>query len=602
MDSHGFLYNLVIYLSAAVVAVPIFARLGLGSVLGYLVAGICIGPWGLGFIHNVQDILHFAEIGVVLLLFLIGLELEPKKLWGMRHPIIGAGGMQALLTSAAIFAIAYLWGIDWKTSLVIGLGLSLSSTAIALQTMTERRLMTTPAGRTGFSILLFQDISVIPILALISLLASDTVVVAEDHEDISTLMVLSVMAAIFFIGRYAIRHIFRIVAATHVPEVFTALSLLLVAGMATIMNFLGISMALGAFIAGVILADSEYRHALESDIQPFKGLLLGLFFISVGMSIDFGLLIDNPLTIVAVTLLLMLVKFLILYGLSILNRIPKSQRLLFSSLLSQSGEFGFVLFGFAVAAKAMGQDMADMLILVVAMSMVITPLLLVLHDRFVEPMFVKALDLPPMDDIEEEDNPVILVGFGRFGQVVGRMLHANRIGTTVIDHDPDQIERVRRYGYKTYYGDVLRHEVMKSVGASKAKLIILTNNDKETINQAVDIIQEECPNIQIVARAYDRMHAMSLLDRGVHAVVRESFYSAVEMSKKSLELLGIEPWKVNRMAETYVRHDVETLNQQMDNLHDEKALITIAMSARDQLEKTLEADLREEQQETGKAD
>jgi glutathione-regulated potassium-efflux system ancillary protein KefC len=597
MDSQGFLYNLVIYLSAAVVAVPVFSRLGLGSVLGYLVAGICIGPWGLGFIGNVSDILHFAEIGVVLLLFLIGLELEPTKLWGMRRSILGAGGMQAVLTSGVIFLIAYLYGIQWEMALVIGLGLSLSSTAIALQTMNERRLLTAPVGRTGFSILLFQDISVIPILALISLLASDAVASAQDQNDVSPLIMFSVMVAIFVVGRYALRHIFRFVASTRAPEIFTALSLLLVAGIATIMNWLGISMALGAFLAGVILADSEYRHALESDIQPFKGLLLGLFFISVGMSIDFGLLLEYPLLILAATVLLVLVKSIILYIISLIGRIPKSQRLLFTSLLSQSGEFGFVLFGFAVTVNAMGQEMADLLILVVAISMVITPLLLILNDRYIEPRYISTLDLPPMDDIEDENNPVILVGFGRFGQVVGRLLHANRIGTTVIDHDPDHIERVRRFGYKTYYGDVLRHDVMKSVGASNAQLIILATNGKETINQAVDIINKECPDIMIVARAYDRPHALELLDKGVEGVIRESFYSAVEMSKKSLDLLGFDRSRIDRMAETYIRHDVDTLNEQLLNLHDEKAIISIAKNAREQLEKTLEADLREESRE-----
>ncbi len=592
MDSHGFMFNLIVYLSAAVIAVPIFARLGLGSVLGYLVAGSCIGPWGLGIIENVNDILHFSEIGVVLLLFLIGLELEPNKLWGMRKPILGAGGIQMTLTALAIYSIAILSGLDWSTAIIIGLGLSLSSTAIALQILNEKHLLPTTTGKTGFSILLFQDISVIPIIALIPLLSGSPDQDSE-HTQVSALIIIGVVVGIFVVGRYALRHIFRIVAATHLPELFTALSLLLVCGIAVIMNMIGVSMALGAFLAGVILADSEYRHVLESDIQPFKGLLLGLFFISVGMSVDFGLLLSQPLTILALTLGLVSIKALVLYVVSLFTEIPASQRGIFSFLLSQSGEFAFVLFGFAVVAGAMDQTLADQLILVVAMSMVITPILMIVNDKLIEPRYILSSDRP-MDAIEEE-NQVILVGFGRFGQVIGRMLHANKITPTIIDHDPDHIERVRRFGYKTYYGDMLRHDVLHSIGAHKAKLIILTGDGTESINQAVEMIQKDFPNLTIIARARDRSHALHLIHNQVEGVTRETFYSAVEMGKKSLAVLGFGEQQIEKIARTYIEHDIETIIQQVDNRHDEKAIISISKNAREQLERTLEADQLEEQ-------
>jgi glutathione-regulated potassium-efflux system ancillary protein KefC len=593
MDSHGFMGNLIVYLSAAVITVPLFTRFGLGSVLGYLVAGIIIGPWGFGFIGNVDDILHFSEIGVVLLLFLIGLELEPMKLWGMRKPILGAGGLQLLLTGSAIGGIALMSGMDWRVATIIGLGLSLSSTAIALQLLNEKRLLSTPMGKTGFSILLFQDISVIPIIAIIPMLALEPASILPKGGNISTLIIIGIIAGIFIIGRYALRHIFRFVAATHLPELFTALSLLLVCGLAAIMNYIGISMALGAFLGGVILADSEYRHALESDIQPFKGLLLGLFFISVGMSVDFGLLLSQPVFILSMTIVLVLIKSIVLYLIAMITGIPDRQRGLFSFLFSQSGEFGFVLFGFAVTANVIGQDLADQLILIIAMSMVITPLLMLFNDRVIEPRYTVAPDRP-MDEIIDEENQVILVGFGRFGQVIGRMLHANKITPTVIDHDPDHIERVRRFGYKTYYGDVLRHDILHSIGAEKAKLIILTGEGMESNNKAIDMIQKEFPNLTIIARARDRTHAMYLIDKKVEGVTREAFYSAIEMGKTALETLGFSQRKIEKLVKLYVKHDVETLHKQVGSLQDEAALISIAQSAREQLEQTLEADQQEE--------
>ena len=360
------------------------------------------------------------------------------------------------------------------------------------------------------------------------------------------------------------------------------------------MNYIEVSMALGAFLGGVILADSEYRHALESDIQPFKGLLLGLFFISVGMSIDFGLLLSQPIYILLLTISLVVLKALVLFVISWFSDINHSQKPLFSFLLSQSGEFAFVLFGFAVTAGAMDTTLANELTLVVAISMVITPILMIINDKIIEPGYGVTTELP-MDEIDE-NNDVILVGFGRFGQVIGRMLHVSKINPTVIDHDPDHIERVRRFGYKTYYGDVLRSDVLHSIGAEKAKLIVLTGDGAESINQAVELIKHDFPNLKIIARAHDRSHAMQLIDNEVEGVTRETFYSAVEMGKKTLKFLGFDEKNIDRLAETYIKHDIETLFRQIESRHDEKELISIAKSARQQLEQTLEADRLEEVQ------
>ncbi len=595
MDSHGFLINLLVYLSATVIVVPLFARFGLGSVLGYLVAGVCIGPWGLGLIKNVQDILHFAEIGVVLLLFLIGLELQPRKLWAMRRPMLGVGGLQMLTTAGLIFLLGVLFGNRWQTALVLGLGLALSSTAIALQSLREKNLLNTPAGKSGFSVLLFQDIAVIPIIALIPLLAVEI----SDYQNgsgggtggdaHSALVAIGVMCAIFVFGKFFLRRIFAFVAATRLREVFTALSLLLVSGIAAIMGALGISMALGAFLAGVLLANSEYRHVLESDIEPFKGLLLGLFFISVGMSVNFQWLLAHPWLIIGLTAALVALKTLTLYGIAQLIGLPARQRWLFSFTLAQGGEFGFVLFGLAVASGSMEAHLANPLVLVIALSMASTPLLLIAHEKWLEPRFFQAAGLP-MESIIDARNPVIIIGFGRFGQVVGRLFMANQITPTLIDNNPEQLELVRRFGYQSYYGDALRLDVLRSAGAAHAKLIVLAMADTETINQAIALIRQEFPKLRIYARAYDRGHAMHLLDNNIDGFARETFLSALELAKHALVELGFNAQHAHRLSEQFKTHDLETLQQQVAVRHDEKELISIARTARDNIEETFAAD------------
>ncbi len=438
---------------------------------------------------------------------------------------------------------------------------------------------------------MFQDIAVIPIIALIPLLSSTVNNGDPAQTELSALAIISIFTAIFLIGRFVLRHVFHFIAATHQREIFTALSLLLVCGMAAIMNLIGLSMALGAFIAGVLLADSEYRHTLESDIQPFKGLLLGLFFISVGMSIDFGQLLQNPWVIVLLTFALIFAKALVLWIVAILAKIPVSQQALFSSVLSQSGEFGFVLFGFAATAGALSNTLADQLTLIVALSMALTPILLAFNQRYIDPLFCAGEDLP-MDEISADDgkNPVIIVGYGRFGQVIGRLLNANKISTTVIDHNPHQIELVRRFGNKAYFGDALRSDVLHSAGAAQAKLIVLAIDNKDSTNQAVTLIRKTFPDLTILARAFDRGHALHLVDMKVEHIKRETFYSALELGKDALVELGLSVAQAQRVTNTLRQHDINILHQQVAVRGDEKAMISISHSAREQLENILAAD------------
>lgn len=600
MESHSFIVNVVIFLGAAVALVPLFSRLGLGSVLGYLTAGVLIGPYTFGLISNVEDILHFSEFGVVLLLFIIGLELEPKKLWGMRASILGSGGLQTGLTALLIGGLCMLLGLSMQASIAIGLSLALSSTAIALQTLQEKNLMETPAGKTGFSILLFQDIAVIPIIALIPLLgvphAQTDLGHGTEATHMSSWVIIPMFIGIFIIGRYALRYVFIFVAATRLREIFTALSLLLVCGIATLMDTIGLSMALGAFLAGVLLADSEYRHTLESDIEPFKGLLLGLFFISVGMSINFELFFAQPVLLVGLTLLLIMIKGIVLWLIAKTSKLPASQTPFFTALLSQGGEFAFVLLGFALAAGVLTDTVSSQVILVVALSMAATPLLLVINDRFIAPRFCNAQQRP-MDEISPEDkkNKILIAGYGRFGQVIGRLLIANKIQPTVIDHNPDQIELVRKFGTKAYFGDVLRHHVLDSAGAATSDIIVLAMNDQKTITRAVIDIKKEYPNLVILARAIDRLHALELVDLGVKFITRETFYSALKMGCEVLETVGYDESTAKRMTDAMRKHDLETLYKQVEIRGDEQALISMTHDSKEQLEKTLEADKKANQ-------
>lgn len=582
------LLNPLIYLLAAVIAVPIAKKLGLGAVLGYLLAGIAIGPWGLGLISEVEDILHFSEFGVVLLLFLIGLELDPKRLWSLRQHIFGWGSAQVGLVSLALFGAALACGIDWRVALIGALGMSLSSTAIALATLGERKLTATPSGAAGFAILLFQDIAAIPMMAAVPLLG---VAVAQGSGQgwLHTGQVVAVIALLIFGGRYLIRPILRVIAKTDMREIFTAFALLLVISTCLLMQSVGMSMALGTFLAGVLLADSEYRHALESDLEPFKGLLLGLFFIAVGMSVNFGIFLEQPWMILGLVLGFLVIKTAVLYGLAKAFRIPRDQQVFFAFLLSQGGEFAFVVFGAAAAAQVLTPRVSSILVVVVALSMVITPLLLLLHDRVLLPRLLAA-GKRAEDEIEPQDNPVIIAGFGRFGQIVGRLLHANGIGLTILDHDPDQIESLRKFGFKVFYGDATRIDLLRTAGADKARLIVIAIDDAPASLKLVEAVQRAFPHLQIAARARNVTHLYDLMDRGVTVLERETFESALQMGRQVLRQLDFGAYRAHRAAMKFRAHNIETLNKLYPHYKDQQQLVSMAVQAREELEAMFASD------------
>jgi len=590
MENHNILLDGLIYLGAAVMAVPLAKRLGLGSVLGYLLAGVAIGPWGLQLVTDAQAILHFAEFGVVLLLFLIGLELNPKRLWSMRKPILGLGGSQVLITMLLITLVGIASGISWQTALVAGMGLSLSSTAIALQTMTEKNLLATSAGSRGFSILLLQDIAVIPMLAVIPALGIATASSpAEEAGWFDVLVVLAVIIAIIFVGRFFTRPLFRLIASANSREIFTAFSLFLVIGIALIMQSIEMSMALGSFMAGVLLAESEYRHQLESDIEPFKGLLLGLFFIAVGMSVDFGLLLSQPWLILGLTVGLIVLKSAVLLALARMFKLPVSQHAFFAFVLSQGGEFAFVLFGVATGFAAMPQELADLLIVVVAFSMLTTPLLLIANEKLIEPWFAN-IDAVPDEVMEAQENPVVIAGFGRFGQIVGRLLHANRIGTTIIDHNPNQIERLRQFGFKVFYGDASRLDLLHAAGLQHARLFVLATDDRESGLHTIDLVRKHFPKVCILARAWDLIHVYQLKDHGVQIIERETFDSALRLGESALVALGYERHRAHRAAQRFRAYDNELIGKLYEVHHDQTQVISLSRQARDEIERLLQED------------
>jgi len=586
---HGLLANALVYLAAAVIAVPIARRLGLGAVLGYLLAGIAIGPWGLRLITEVEDILHFSEFGVVLLLFVIGLELDPKRLWSMRRPIFGWGGAQVLACAAALFACGLAFGADWKVALIAALGLSLSSTAIALATLEEQNLMSTPAGAAGFSILLFQDIAAIPMIAVIPLLG---VAAAEGSGQgwIGALQVAAVIGALVVSGRYLVRPVLRIIARTGMREIFTAFTLLLVIAIAMLMQSVGMSMALGTFLAGVLLADSEYKHALESDIEPFKGLLLGLFFIAVGMSVDFGVLLARPWAVLAIVCALLGIKIAMLWLLGRQFGIPRPQQLYFALLLSQGGEFAFVVFGAAATAGILAPDTAALLVLAVALSMVSTPLLLLVHERLLAPLLADGRQRPD-DRIESENHPVIIAGFGRVGQIVGRLLAANRIGATVLDHDPDQIELLRRFGFKVFYGDATRLDLLESAGIATARVLVVAIDDMEESLALIDAVRLAHPHLEIVARARNVTHYYKLRDRGVTLIERETFESALQMGRDVLHALGFGAYRARAAAMKFRMHNIALLERLYPHYKDQARVMAISKQGRDELEEMFAGDV-----------
>ena len=594
----AWLTNSLIYLGAAVLAVPLSKALGLGAIIGYLAAGIAIGPWGLGLVTNVEDILHFAEFGVVLMLFLVGLELEPKRLWNLRRPIFGWGSAQVLGCTALLFAVAWVAGVPWKIALVAALGLALSSTAIALQVMGERNLLPTTSGQAGFSILLFQDVAAIPILALLPLLgvaagAADGA--ADASRWLEAAKIIGVIAGIVLGGRLLLRPALRWIAKSDTPEIFTAASLLLVVAIAALMQLVGLSMALGAFLAGVLLAESEYRRELETDIEPFKGLLLGLFFMAVGMSIDFGVLMKSPGLMALVVLGFLAVKGLVIYGLARLMGVPFQERPVFTLLLAQGGEFAFVVFQAAAGARVFPAETASLLIGAVAISMLLSPLLLVLVDKLLLPRFANC-NVTTMEELSEpQDAAIIIAGFGRYGQIIGRMLSAQGIRATVLDHDAEMVDAARTFGYQVFYGDATRLDLLRTAGAADARLLVVAVDSPEQSLEIVDIAQAHFPNLQIVARARDVTHWNALRDRGVLHVERELFESSLRSARTVLELLGHTPHEARQHAMRFRQHNIELFEQMYVHHKDRAKLIAVARQGRQQLEEQMARERAERQ-------
>ena len=542
---HGFLYQALVYLAAAVVSVPIAKRLGLGSVLGYLVAGIVIGPFALGFVgtHG-QDVMHFAEIGVVMMLFLIGLELQPSLLWKLRASLFGLGGLQVVVTGAAGCAIGSALGFPWQTSLAVGLILAMSSTAIVLQTLNETSLLKTPGGQSAFAVLLFQDMAVIPILALLPLLAIDPIAPLAAAEPgharagQHAITILLAVVAIVVAGRYLLRPVFRWIAGTKIRELFTATALLLVVAVTMLMNEVGLSPALGAFLGGVVLANSEYRHELVTDIEPFKGLLLGLFFISVGATIDFHLLVEHPLAMAGLVFMLLAVKAVVLTFLGRAFGLKGPANLLFSLGLAQAGEFAFVLFSFAQQGGILSQNIVAPLTAAVAMTMALTPILFVVYKRLAPLWATDKKAEREADRIEEHDHPVIVAGFGRFGSTVGRYLRSHGIGATVLDLDPEQVDTLRRIGLKVYYGDASRTDLLRAAGADQAKLLIVAVDDPAKTREITNIARKHFPHLKLLVRVQGRALAYELIKEGIPHVYREVFDSALHCADEAFRMLG----------------------------------------------------------------
>ncbi|MBL8510178.1 MAG: glutathione-regulated potassium-efflux system protein KefC [Betaproteobacteria bacterium] len=575
----------LIYLAATVLCVPLAKKAGLGSVLGYLLAGAAIGPWGLGLIAEVETTMHFSEFGVVLMLFVIGLELEPKRLLSMKREVFGGGTLQLALCGLALAGGAFAAGISWKAALVVGLALALSSTAIAVASMNERNFMPTPTGRSSFAILLFQDIAAIPLLAIVPLLAAEARAPGTSGWA-GALQVFAAIAGVIIIGRYLTRPMLRLVAASEVREVFTAFTLLLVIGIAQMMSLAGVSMALGAFLAGVLLAGSEYRHALETDIEPFKGLLLGLFFIAVGMAIDFGLLQRQPGLVALLLAGFLLIKVIMLWLAARLLGITRKQRWLFALLLSQGGEFGFVVFGTARMTGLLSAEWEALLTMTVALSMATTPLLLLIRDK----VLTRRADEQRDADTIDEQQPIIIAGFGRFGQIVGRLLFANGIRATVLDHDPDQIETLRKFGYKVFYGDATRLDLLEAAGAKQACLIINAIDDREDSLALTDRVLTHFPQARLIARARNVTHYQELKRRGVEVIERETFESALRLGRHALEHLGMDRYRAREMADIFRRHNIATLHNMMALSGDESRLQSAAKAGRQELEEQFAKD------------
>jgi glutathione-regulated potassium-efflux system ancillary protein KefC len=587
----------LIYLAAAVIAVPLARALGLGSIIGYLGAGMAIGPWGLRLVTDAQAILGVAEFGVVLMLFLVGLELEPRRLWAMRRPIFGWGSVQVGASALVMGALGIGLGVAWPIALAAALGLAMSSTAIGLAVLGERHAMPTNAGQGVLAVALFQDVAAIPILALLPLLAPQAAEAAGGGW-LGAAKAVAVIAALLVGGHLLLRPALRWIAGSKTPEIFTAASLLLVVATAALMHAVGLSMALGAFLAGVLLAESEYRRELETDLEPFKGLLLGLFFIAVGMSLDFAVVFAQPGLVAAIVLGFLLVKTAVLVVIARGMPIPLAERPVFVILLAQGGEFGFVVFQAAQQASVIDAATGSLLVAAVALSMLLTPLALVLADKWLLPRLAQqgAPTLAELDEPQREQ--VIIAGFGRFGQIVGRLLLANGIQPTVLDHDSEQIEGVRRFGWRAFYGDATRLDLLRMAGGGQARVLVVAIDDVEQSLALVDMAREHFPNLTLIARARNVQHWYQLRDRGVQFIERETFDSALMSARSVLETLGFERHQARNLALRFRRHNLEQLEESAPHFKDESKLIALSKIGRAQMEQFM-AD--ERQHKVGRA-
>jgi CPA2 family monovalent cation:H+ antiporter-2/glutathione-regulated potassium-efflux system protein KefB len=582
------LATLVALLAAATIAVPLTRKAGFGSVLGYLLAGIVIGPAGLRLVTNVDEIASIASLGVIMLLFLIGLELRPQRLWVMRRAVFGLGSAQVAITGIALAALAHIAGVAWPGAVALGAGLAMSSTAIVLPLLAERELLTSRAGRDGFAVLLFQDLAFIPLVALVPLLATDTPL--PNHvpwQDVAR--AAAAITIILAGGRFLMRPLFRAIGGASTPEVFTTTALLIVAGTAFLASKAGLSPSLGAFMAGVLLSESEYRHELQADIEPFEGLLLGFFFISVGMSADLTLAAAHPGLLAAATGALLATKAIIAGALGKLGRQDSANAIRFALALPQASEFSFVLFAAAVSAGALGADQAALGTVVAAASMLATPILFAGSERMLIPR-LKQRAARPYDVIDADPTPVILCGFGRMGQIVGRVLRMHHIPFTALERDPGQVDVVRRFGNRVYFGDPTRAEVLRAAGAEQAKLLMIMMDDMEAVLRTAEVAKRNFPNLKILARARNRRHAHLLMDSGVDGLVRDTFHSSLRLAEMALTAMGIDQQNAGRAVALFRDHDEQNLLATHAIYRDEKQLIQSTQQAAEELTELFEAD------------
>lgn len=577
----NYIQQTLVFIGSAIILVPIFKYLGFGSVLGYLIAGIVVGPFGLKFIDNAESVMHFAEIGVVILLFMIGLEIQPFKLWSMRKHLLGLGGLQVFFTSIVFMMIGKWIGLSNVSAGVIGFSLSLSSTAFALQTLTERNQFNTEFGRSSFSILLMQDLVAIPALAIIPSLAA-----VSTNETSSLPKILGffvILISLVIMSRYVMRPVFRFLAGTHTKEIFTAATLFIVLGVAALMQKIGLSAALGSFIAGVLLAESEYRHEIEANLDPFKSLLMGLFFISVGMSVSLDLIVEKPILIFTLSAGYLALKSLIIYGVGRMFRLNHENSKLMSLNIAQGGEFAFVIFGMITALALAPSETITMLTAVITLSMALNPILSKINEKFT----CTQQKNETFDNIPNTSPQVIIAGFGRFGQMFGRVMRAQGIPFVAIDHDSGQIELLRKFGSKVYYGDASRADLLEAAGAAKAKYFILAVDGVEESMQVVKTVKDHFPNLKIFARARNRGHVFDLMNEGVSHIKRETFDSSVEFVKELLIEMGSDPKKIHSLIERFKEHDELMMIEQYKVRHDDKSLVSVSKQGVAQLAQVL---------------